>query len=51
MNVRDNFDFEYKVEKPTKKKYFHLLQLVMEYCLGSASDLLEGKFYTCTSTY
>lgn len=21
-----------------------LLQLVMEYCLGSASDLLEGKF-------
>lgn len=23
---------------------FFFLQLVMEYCLGSASDLLEGKF-------
>lgn len=28
----------------TPKICFILFQLVMEYCLGSASDLLEGKF-------
>lgn len=27
------------------KSMLFFLQLVMEYCLGSASDLLEGKFY------
>lgn len=30
---------------PVISKHAFSLQLVMEYCLGSASDLLEGKFY------